>query len=120
MRHVIKETFKINHDYNFSSKCLLYLQSCKECGRPYVGLVNKRFRLLSRHKKCPHSEYFPAFGPNTERYGVFLHIQSESGKIQTRKTPNTDTFHVVYGITMKIIKEKLNDERNKNLFINIS
>ena len=29
--------------------------------------------------------YFPAFGLNTERYGVSLRIQSECGKIRTRK-----------------------------------
>ena len=39
--------------------------------------------------------YFPAFGQNTERYGLSLHIQSECGKIRTRITPNTDTFHAV-------------------------
>ena len=39
--------------------------------------------------------YIPAFGLNTERYGVSLCIQSECGKIQTGKTPNTDTFHAV-------------------------
>ena len=33
--------------------------------------------------------YFPAFGLN------ILRIQSECGKIWTRKTPNTDTFHPV-------------------------
>ena len=31
------------------------------------------------------SPYFPAFGLNTERHGVSLHIQSECGEIQTRK-----------------------------------
>ena len=36
--------------------------------------------------------YFLAFGLNTERYGVSLRIQSEWGKMGTRKTPNTDTF----------------------------
>ena len=35
--------------------------------------------------------HFPAFGLNTET----LHIQSECGKMQTRITLNTDTFHVV-------------------------
>ena len=40
--------------------------------------------------------YFPAFGLNTERYGVSLRIQSECGKIRTRITPNTDTFHAVH------------------------
>ena len=39
--------------------------------------------------------YFPAFGLNTEIYGVNLRIHSECGKIQTRKTPNTDTFYAV-------------------------
>ena len=29
--------------------------------------------------------YFPAFGTNTERYGVSLFIQSECGKTRTRK-----------------------------------
>ena len=32
---------------------------------------------------------------NTERYLVSLRIQCEYGKIWTRKTPNTDTFHAV-------------------------
>ena len=31
--------------------------------------------------------YFPAFGLNTERYSLSLHIHSECGKIQTRKNP---------------------------------
>ena len=39
--------------------------------------------------------YFPAFGLNTERYGVSHHIQSECGKIRTRITRNTDTFYAV-------------------------
>ena len=41
------------------------------------------------------SPYFPKFGLNTERYRVSLRIQSKCGKVQTRKTPNTDTFHTV-------------------------
>ena len=39
--------------------------------------------------------YFPAFQLNAEIHYVNLHIQSEGGKIRTRKTPNTDTFHPV-------------------------
>ena len=39
--------------------------------------------------------HFPAFGLNTERYGVSICIQSKRGKIRTRKTPNTNTFHKV-------------------------
>ena len=39
--------------------------------------------------------YSPAFGLNTKRYGVFLRIQFEYGKILSRKTSHTDTFHAV-------------------------
>ena len=45
------------------------------------------------HKKCSYSELF--WSQNTERYSVSLRIQSECAKIQTRITPNTDTFHAV-------------------------
>ena len=41
--------------------------------------------------------YFLAYGLNTERYSLSLHIQSECGKIRTRIAPNTDTFYAVWG-----------------------
>ena len=41
--------------------------------------------------KCPYSEFF---------WFVFSRIQSEYGKIQTRKTPNMDTFYAVSCITI--------------------
>ena len=40
---------------------------------------------------------FPAFGLHTERYSVSLRVQSESGKMWTRITTNTDTFRAVKG-----------------------
>ena len=46
------------------------------------------------------SSYFPAFGLNTERYSVFVYIQSLCAKIRTKKIPNTDTFHAVYLIRL--------------------
>ena len=39
--------------------------------------------------------YLPAFGLNTERYKVSVHIQAECWKIWTRKCLNTDSFHAV-------------------------
>ena len=36
--------------------------------------------------------YFPVFGLNMERHRVSLRIHSKCGKMQTRITPNTDTF----------------------------
>ena len=45
--------------------------------------------------------YFPAFGLNTERYGVSLRIQSKCGKIRIRITPNADTFHAVMVLILR-------------------
>ena len=45
--------------------------------------------------------YFPVFGLNTEIYGENFRIQSECGKIRTRKTPNGDTFHAVISLNKK-------------------
>ena len=48
---------------------------------------------------CPYSEFsvkhFPAFGLNTNIYRLKLRILSKCGKMQTRKTPNMDTFYAV-------------------------
>ena len=51
--------------------------------------------------------YFPAFGLNTERYGISLRIPSECGKIRTRIFPNTDTFYAVPIIGKKISRPLL-------------
>ena len=47
-------------------------------------------RVKSVHIRSYSGLHFLAFGPNTERYGVPLLIQSECGKMRTRITPNTD------------------------------
>ena len=51
--------------------------------------------VKSVHTWSYSGQYFPAFGLNTVRYGVSLPIHSECGKMRTRITPNTDTFHVM-------------------------
>ena len=51
------------------------------------------WRIRIRSFSGPH---FPALRLTTERYSVSLRIQSECGKIRTRKTTNMDTFHVVW------------------------
>ena len=50
----------------------------------------KSVRIRSYFGPC-----FPAFGLNTETYGVSLRIPSEYGKMWTRITPNTVTFHAL-------------------------
>ena len=51
--------------------------------------------------------HFPTFRLNTERYGVSFPIQSKCGKMQTRITPNMDTFYAVpifhYAETIQLI-----------------
>ena len=48
--------------------------------------------------------------------GVFLvRIQSECGKIRTRKTPTMDTFHGVYVWSVKNVIIKSNNYRQKTL-----
>ena len=69
-------------------------------------LITSFWRIWSQVSGCHYVKsvlirsysgpYFPAFGLNTKRYGVSLRIQSECGKIQTRITPNTDTFYAVF------------------------
>ena len=58
------------------------------------------FHYTSLRKKCPYSEFFWSVFSSIrteywERYGLSLRIQSEYGKIMTKKTPNMDTFHAV-------------------------
>ena len=77
-------------------------ESFKDClRRNYSGVSAKVFKdhcVKSAKYGVFSGPYFPAFGLNTERYGVSPHIQSESGKIKTRITPNMDTFHAVTGL----------------------
>ena len=79
-------------------------------GSEYASVFNTIFKPLYRlfcilaiGNHCVKSvsiqsfsgSYCPEFGLNTERYSVSLRIQSERGKIRTRKTPNMDTIHAV-------------------------
>ena len=52
--------------------------------------------VKSGHIRSFFDRYFPAFGLNTERYSVFLRIQSNWGKIRTRETPNKGFFQAVF------------------------
>ena len=52
--------------------------------------------VKSLHIRSFSGLYIQTLALNTEKYGVSLRIQSECGKIWTRKTPNTDIFFVVH------------------------
>ena len=50
---------------------------------------------VALHEKCLYSEFFwSVFSHIWTEYGK-IRIQSKYGKIQTKKTPITDTFHAV-------------------------
>ena len=55
-----------------------------------VTQCGKSFRIWSFS-----GSYIPTFELNTDRYSVYLRVQSEYEKIRTRKIPNTNPFHVV-------------------------
>ena len=64
---------------------------------PHVLCDLSRFHRLKNVRIRSYSgRHFPTFGLNTGRYSVSLRIQYECGKMQTRITPNTDTFYAVY------------------------
>ena len=70
--------------------------------RKKISLLNRMQRhhcVKSVRIRSFSRPYFPAFGLNTE-------IQSECGKIRTRKTPNTDIFHAACNETFKNYSQK--------------
>ena len=48
---VIKSAYKTNHNIICNSKCLIYLLSCKTCGKQYTGKTVDKFRSRSNHYK---------------------------------------------------------------------
>ena len=98
-----------------STKTLLHHRLFEKCSFKTTGFRNifqKESVGKSVYSKCPHcvksvcirsysSPHFPAFGLNTERYGVSLPVQSECGKMWARITPNTDTFYAVPVCTLQ-------------------
>ena len=82
----------------FYFSLLLFIQKGRRnCEEVKIRLVKKDwcFYVKSVHIRRFFGPHFPTFGLNTERYFVSLRIQSKCGKIRTRKSPNTDTFHTV-------------------------
>ena len=76
----------------------LLLISNDEGSRNYLVVFQVIQEKVAQPKKCQYSELFWTvfFLIRTEyREIVSLRIQSECGKMRTRITPNTDTFHAV-------------------------
>ena len=56
--------------------------------------------------------YFPAFGLYGEIRSISLGIQSECGKIGTRKTPNMATF---YAVVIYLVNARIKTQAKENL-----
>ena len=58
-----------------------------------LAITQSIIKMSILREKCPYSEFFS--GPYFPAFEVSLRIQSECGKMRTRKTTNTDTSHAV-------------------------
>ena len=54
---VTYETHKINHQFNCNSKCLIYLLTCKQCLKQYVGQTIDDFRFRWNNYKDNNRKY---------------------------------------------------------------
>ena len=84
---------------NGDSNILIILR----CSYKIKALRKAKYCVKSVRIRSFSGAYFPAFGPNTERftiYSVSLRFQCECGKIRTRKTSNTDSFYTVQILSM--------------------
>ena len=75
--------------------CIVYCRDIQKILLKFLWKCHCRKSVRFRSFCGP---YFPAFGLNMERYSVPLRVQSECGKVRTRKTPNTDGFYAVLGL----------------------
>ena len=83
--NVTGETYKINDKLTCNDSCLIYLLSCKCCGKRYVGETTDSFRYRWHNYKdndrnhsckesCMHEHLFKHF--NSMIYNGFLHNNS--------------------------------------------
>ena len=51
------KTYKINHQFNYNSKCFVDLLTCKVCLKQYVGQIVEDFRLRLNNYKSNNRKY---------------------------------------------------------------
>ena len=91
--------FEISHGFPILTVTTIYCPLDTGLKLTYIRRSHCVKGVCIRTYSGPH---FPAFGLNKERYSVSLRIQSECGKMQTRITPNTDTFYAVSEYVMNV------------------
>ena len=71
---VDKKVYKINHRFTCSGKCLVYLLSCKVCGRQYTGQTVDEFRYRWNNYKDNNRKSLRR--DEHKQAGFFAHFQS--------------------------------------------
>ena len=72
-RFVDKKVYKINHRFTCSDECLVYLLSCKVCGRQYTGQTVDEFRYRWNSYKDNNKKSL--MGDEHKQTGFFAHFQ---------------------------------------------
>ena len=102
-----EDVFDTFGTFHVHSIYVLYVEGLRELIK--IPNINHNTNLVQKHNNIDvhhyiksfgignfFGPYFPAFGLNSARYSVSVRIQSECGKIRTRKTLNTDTLSAVH------------------------
>ena len=107
MLKICFEKFKGKHlswSFSLDYTCIKKVTQCftlnfaKCCRKPRDDCYRKPVFSDNHYAKV-----FPAFGLNMEIYSVNLCIQSKCGKIQTRRTLNTNTFYAVNILSINFV-----------------
>ena len=72
---VTGEIFKINHKFNCDDRCLIYLPTCNQCRKQYVGQTVDNFRFRWNNCKC--NCYKPAKGESVKQQHLYDHLMLE-------------------------------------------
>ena len=91
-------SFSLAYSYFKKITQCFTLNFAKCCRKPRDDCYRKSVFSDNHYVKV-----FPAFGLNMEIYSVNLCIQSKCGKIQTRRTLNTNTFYAVNILSINFV-----------------
>ena len=112
----------MNYKSHSLEKVVWFLLCVINIYRKYAWVVSLKYKkgYYTLHEKCQYSEFFwSVFSRICTEYreilrisphSVSLRTQSECGKIRTKKTPNTKTFHAV---TIANTFQKILDESGR-------
>ena len=73
-----EKTYNINHQFNCSDKCLIYLLTCKTCLKQYVGQTVDEFRYRWNSYKHNNKKYLR--GQSCFQQHIFEHFNSPGHK----------------------------------------